>query len=88
MRWRIWFSPSTLTCDYSRSDYSPGKISVDYLTCLLEVRPPEVVKKAYKIICQQNLDEGGSRCEVWLGQQMERQDFHDLAFELYKTAAK
>jgi type II secretory ATPase GspE/PulE/Tfp pilus assembly ATPase PilB-like protein len=77
-------------CDYSKSDYSPGKIVVDYLTCLLEVEDaPEVVKKAYKIIYQQNLDEKeAAGVKFWLGQQMERRDLHDLAFELYKTAAE
>jgi tetratricopeptide (TPR) repeat protein len=77
-------------CDYSKSDYAPGKIIVDYLTCLLEVEDPsEVVKKAYKIIYQQNLDEkAAAGVKSWLGQQMERRDLHDLAFELYKTAAE
>ena len=77
-------------CDDSKSDYSPSKIIVDYLTCLLEVAdPPEVVKKAYKIIYQQNLDEkAAAGVNSWLGQQMERRDLHDLAFELYKTAAE
>ncbi len=77
-------------CDTSTSDYAPGKIIVDYLTCLLEVEdPPEVVKKAYKIIYQQNLDEkAAAGVKSWLGQQMERRDLHDLAFELYKTAAE
>jgi tetratricopeptide (TPR) repeat protein len=40
-----------LACDDSRSDYSAAKIMIDYLGCLLEVKPPEeVVKKAGKTI--------------------------------------
>ncbi len=77
-------------CDFSRSDYSPGKIIADYLTCLLEVEdPPETMKKAHKIIYQQNLKEKeAAGVMAWLGQKMERRDLHDLAFELYKTASE
>ena len=74
----------------ARSDYAPGKIIVDYLTCLLEVEDPaEVVQKTTKIIYQQNLDEkAAASVKSWLGQQMEQRDLYDLAFELYKTAAE
>ena len=37
--------------DYSKLDYSPAQIVVDYLTCLLQTQQAqEVVKKAHKVI--------------------------------------
>jgi tetratricopeptide (TPR) repeat protein len=48
--------------DYSKLDYSPAQIVVDYLTCLLETKPAkEVVKKAYKVIYQHNLSDKEKR---------------------------
>jgi type II secretory ATPase GspE/PulE/Tfp pilus assembly ATPase PilB-like protein len=74
----------------SPSGYSPAAVISDYLACLLEVEPPaEVVKKAYKIIYQQNLKETeAAGLESWLGRQMEARDQSELAFELYKTAVE
>jgi type II secretory ATPase GspE/PulE/Tfp pilus assembly ATPase PilB-like protein len=75
-------------CDFSRSDYSPAKIICDYLACLLESQaPPEVVNKAYKVIYQHNLgNKEVAGIKFWLGQQIERKEFFDLAFELYNAA--
>jgi len=75
--------------DYSEADYSPIKIVCDYLTCLLDVKPPEdVVKEAYKVIYKQNIKEKETaQVKFWLGLQLEKQEHFDLAFDLYEAAA-
>jgi type II secretory ATPase GspE/PulE/Tfp pilus assembly ATPase PilB-like protein/tetratricopeptide (TPR) repeat protein len=76
--------------DYSKLDYSPAQIVVDYLTCILQTKQaPEVVKKAYKAIYQHNLkDNENAQIQFWLGNEMEKRDQRDQALELYETAAK
>ncbi|MCK5486413.1 MAG: Flp pilus assembly complex ATPase component TadA, partial [Desulfobacterales bacterium] len=76
--------------DYSKLDYSPAQIVVDYLTCLLQTKQArEVVKKAYKVIYQHNLkDKENAQIQFWLGNEMEKRDQRDQALELYETAAK
>ena len=76
--------------DYSKLDYSPAQIVVDYTTCLLEThKPEEVVKKANKAIYQHNVgDSENAQIQFWLGTEMEKRDQRDLALELYETAAK
>lgn len=76
--------------DYSKLDYSPAQIVVDYLTCLLQTKKaPEVVKKAYKVIYQHNLkDNENAQIQFWLGTEMEKKEQRDQALELYETAAK
>jgi type II secretory ATPase GspE/PulE/Tfp pilus assembly ATPase PilB-like protein len=76
--------------DYSKLDYSPAQIVVDYLTCLLQTHQGrDVVKKANKAIYQHNLsDKENARIQFWLGNEMEKRDQRDLALELYETAAK
>ena len=76
--------------DYSKLDYSPAQIVVDYLTCLLQTRQArEVVQKAYKVIYQHNLnDKENAQIQFWLGIEMEKKDQRDQALELYETAAK
>ena len=76
--------------DYSKLDYSPAQIVVDYLTCLLQTeQPPEVVKKAYKAIYQHNLtDKETAQIQFWLGCEMEKRDQRDQALELFETAGK
>jgi type II secretory ATPase GspE/PulE/Tfp pilus assembly ATPase PilB-like protein len=76
--------------DYSKLDYSPAQIVVDYLTCLLETQQaPDVVKKAYKVIYQHNLkDNETAQIQLWLATEMEKRDQRDQALELYETAAK
>jgi len=76
--------------DYSKLDYSPAQIVVDYLTCLLQTHQgKDVVKKANKAIYQHNLsDNENARIQFWLGSEMEKRDQRDLALELYETAAK
>jgi type II secretory ATPase GspE/PulE/Tfp pilus assembly ATPase PilB-like protein len=76
--------------DYSKLDYSPAQIVVDYLTCLLETKPAkEVVKKAYKVIYQHNLsDKETAQITFWLGNEMGKRDQRDEALELYESAAK
>jgi type II secretory ATPase GspE/PulE/Tfp pilus assembly ATPase PilB-like protein len=76
--------------DYSKLDYSPAQIVVDYLTCLLQTKQaPEVAKKAYKVIYQHNLkDKENAQIQFWLGNEMEKRDQRDQALELYESAAK
>ena len=76
--------------DYSKLDYSPAQIVVDYLTCLLQTKPaPEVVKKAYKVVYQHNLtDKETAQIQFWLGCEMEKRDQRDQALEVFETAAK
>jgi type II secretory ATPase GspE/PulE/Tfp pilus assembly ATPase PilB-like protein len=76
--------------DYSKFDYSPGKIICDYLACMLEVKQPQaVVKEAYKVIYDHNLlEKETAEIKYWLGLQLEKKDYNDLAFELYKTASE
>jgi type II secretory ATPase GspE/PulE/Tfp pilus assembly ATPase PilB-like protein/tetratricopeptide (TPR) repeat protein len=76
--------------DYSKLDYSPAQIVVDYLTCLLQTRQAqEVVQKAYKVIYQHNLnDKENAQIQFWLGIEMEKRDQRDQALELYESAAK
>ena len=76
--------------DYSKLDYSPAQIVVDYLTCLLETEQGRaVVKKANKAIYQHNLnDKENAQIQFWLGNEMEKRDQRDQALELYETAAK
>jgi type II secretory ATPase GspE/PulE/Tfp pilus assembly ATPase PilB-like protein len=76
--------------DYSKSDYSPGRIIQDYLACLLEfLNPPEVIKKAYKVIYQHNLpNPEAARIKFWLGQLVEKKEMFDLAHDLYKAASE
>ena len=76
--------------DYSKLDYSPAQIVVDYLTCLIETHQgPDVVKKASKAIYQHNLnDKENAQIQFWLGNEMEKRDQRDQALELYETAAK
>ena len=75
--------------DYSEADYSPIKIVCDYLTCLLDVKPPQdVVKEAYKVIYKQNIKEKETaQVKFWLGLQLEKQEHFDLAYDLYEAAA-
>jgi type II secretory ATPase GspE/PulE/Tfp pilus assembly ATPase PilB-like protein/tetratricopeptide (TPR) repeat protein len=77
-------------CDFSKSDFTPARIVCDYLSCLLEIQDPaEVVKKAYKIVYKLNLgDKETARTNFWLGQQLEKRELNDLAFELYNAAAE
>ena len=77
-------------CDFSKSDCTPGKIICDYLGCILETQEAaEVVKKATKTIYKFNLgDKETARIHFWLGQQLERREQHDLAFELYRAASE
>jgi len=76
--------------DYSKLDYSPAQIVVDYLTCLLQTeQAPEVVKKAYKAIYQHSLtDKETAQIQFWLGSEMEKRDQHEQALDLFETAAK
>lgn len=76
--------------DYSKLDYSPAQIVVDYLTCLLQTRPPqEVVKKAFKVIYQHQLsDRENAKIQSWLGCEMEKRGQRDEALELYESASK
>ncbi len=76
--------------DYSKLDYSPAQIVVDYLTCLLQTeQAQDVVKKAYKVIYQHNLsDKETAQIQFWLGGEMEKREQRDQALELYETAAK
>ncbi len=75
--------------DYSETDYSPIKIVCDYLTCLLDVNPPEdVVKDAYRVIYKQNIKEKETaQVKFWLGLQLEKKNHFDLAYDLYEAAA-
>jgi type II secretory ATPase GspE/PulE/Tfp pilus assembly ATPase PilB-like protein len=76
--------------DYSKLDYSPAQIVVDYLSCLLQTeQAPEIVKKTYKAIYQHNLtDKETARIQFWLGSEMEKRDQREQALELFETAAK
>jgi len=76
--------------DYSKLDYSPAQIVVDYLTCLLQTKQArEVVKKAHKVIYQHNLtDKETAQIQFWLGCEMEKNDQRDQALELFETAVK
>ena len=76
--------------DYSKLDYSPGQIVVDYLTCLLQTKQvEEVVKKAFKVIYQHQLsDKENAQIQCWLGSEVEKQGQRDQALELYESAAK
>ena len=76
--------------DYSKLDYSPAQIVVDYLTCLLQTKQvEEVVKKAFKVIYQHQLsDKENAQIQFWLGSEMEKQGQRDQALELYESAAK
>ena len=76
--------------DYSKLDYSPAQIVVDYLTCLLETRQAQdVVKKGSKVIYQHNLnDKETAQIQTWLACEMEKREQRDQALELYETAAK
>ncbi len=76
--------------DYSKLDYSPAQIVVDYLTCLLQTQQAQaVVKKAMKVIYQHNLnDKETAKIQFWLGNEMESREQRGQALELYETAAK
>jgi type II secretory ATPase GspE/PulE/Tfp pilus assembly ATPase PilB-like protein len=76
--------------DYSKLDYSPAQIVVDYLTCLLQTKQArQVVKKAHKVIYQHNLtDKETAQIQFWLGCEMEKSDQRDQALELFETAVK
>ncbi len=76
--------------DYSKLDYSPAQIVVDYLTCLLQTQQAQaVVTKAMKVIYQHNLnDKETAKIQFWLGNEMESREQRDQALELYETAAK
>ncbi|MBT8330922.1 MAG: Flp pilus assembly complex ATPase component TadA, partial [Deltaproteobacteria bacterium] len=76
--------------DYSKLDYSPAQIVVDYLTCLLQTQQAqEVVKKAHKVINQHNLnDKETAQIQFWLGTEMENREQRDEALALYETASK
>lgn len=76
--------------DYSKLDYSPAQIVVDYLKCLLQTKQAhEVVKKAYKVIYQHNInDKETAQIQFWLGSEMEKREQRDQALELFETAAK
>ena len=76
--------------DNSELDVSPDQIIMDYLASLLEVaEPEEVVKKAYKVIYQHNLsDKNTVRIKFWLGRELEKKNQHELAVDLYTTAAE
>ena len=76
--------------DYSEADYSPIKIVCDYLTCLLDVKPPqEVIKDAYRVICKQDIKEKETaQVKFWLGLQLEKKNHFDLAYDVYKAVAE
>jgi type II secretory ATPase GspE/PulE/Tfp pilus assembly ATPase PilB-like protein len=76
--------------DYSKLDYSPAQIVVDYLTCLLQTQDAqEVVKQAHKVIYQHNLnDKEIAHIQFWLGTEMEKREQRDQALELYETSSK
>ena len=76
--------------DYSKLDYSPAQIVVDYLTCILQTKPvQDVVKKAFKVIYQHQLsDKENAQIQCWLGSEMEKRGQRDQALELYESAAK
>ena len=76
--------------DYSKLDYSPAQIVVDFLTCLLQTKQArEVVKKAFKVIYQHQLsDKENAQIQCWLGSEMEKRGQRDQALELYESAAK
>ncbi|MEJ2100251.1 MAG: hypothetical protein P8X68_09755, partial [Desulfobacterales bacterium] len=76
--------------DYSKLDYSPAQIVVDFLTCLLQTKQAqEVVKKAFKVIYQHQLsDRENAQIQCWLGSEMEKRGQRDQALELYESAAK
>jgi type II secretory ATPase GspE/PulE/Tfp pilus assembly ATPase PilB-like protein len=76
--------------DYSKLDYSPAQIAVDYLTCLLQTQDAqEVVKQAHKVIYQHNLnDKEIVHIQFWLGTEMEKREQRDQALELYETSSK
>ena len=76
--------------DYSEADYSPIKIVCDYLTCLLDVKPPqEVIKDAYRVIYKQNIKEKETaQVKFWLGLQLEKKNHFDLAYDVYKAVAE
>ena len=76
--------------DYSKWDYSPAQIVVDYLTCLLQTHPAEeVITKAHKVINQHNLaDKEAAHIQFWLGTEMEKREQRDQALSLYETASK
>jgi type II secretory ATPase GspE/PulE/Tfp pilus assembly ATPase PilB-like protein len=78
------------TCDFFKSNCTPGKIICDYLTCQIEIREPaEVIANALKILYKFSLgDKETARIKFWLGQQMEQKDLQYLAFELYQAAAE
>jgi type II secretory ATPase GspE/PulE/Tfp pilus assembly ATPase PilB-like protein len=76
--------------DYSKLDYSPAQIVVDYLTCLLQTKQAqEVVKKAHKVVNQHNLnDKETAQIQFWLGCEMEKREQRDEALTLFETATK
>ena len=76
--------------DYSKLDYSPAQIVVDYLTCLLQTtQAREVVKKAFKVIYQHQLsDKENAQIQFWLGSELEKRGERDQALELYESAVK
>jgi type II secretory ATPase GspE/PulE/Tfp pilus assembly ATPase PilB-like protein/tetratricopeptide (TPR) repeat protein len=76
-------------CDASKPDFSPARIICDYLVCLLETRDAsEVVQKAAKSVCKFKLtDKDAARIDFWLGQQFEKRQLYDLAFECYRNSA-
>ena len=75
--------------DYSEADYSLIKIVCDYLTCLLDVKPPqEVIKDAYRVIYKQDIKEKEiAQIKFWLGLQLEKKNHFDLAYDVYKAVA-
>ena len=84
----LQFDPSAF--DFSKADCSPAKIICDYILCLLETREAEeVVKQAYKVVYRFSLgNRETARIKYWLGQQLEKRNQGDLAFEIYRAAAE
>ena len=84
----LQFDPSAF--DFSKADCSPSKIICDYILCLLETREAEeVVKQAYKVVYRFSLgNRETARIKYWLGQQLEKRNQGDLAFEIYRAAAE
>jgi type II secretory ATPase GspE/PulE/Tfp pilus assembly ATPase PilB-like protein len=76
--------------DYSTFDYSPSEIIRDYLSCLIELKPPPlVVKETHRVISKHSIsDPEIAQIQFWLGMELEKSNQNDLALELYKTASK
>jgi type II secretory ATPase GspE/PulE/Tfp pilus assembly ATPase PilB-like protein/tetratricopeptide (TPR) repeat protein len=74
--------------DFSKSNGTLPRVICDYLACLLETQEaPDVLKAATEIVGKFKLTHKDlARIDFWLGQQYEKRQLYDLAYECYRKS--